>query len=389
MLEKTLRGWHIAHDGPETPVEMEQTMIAERGAIRHHIFTDLAEMLAPETLSEILSKPVEWVECAALNGHGGLAGGMLDYVDTNVGRFVLKRMHLDSDYIMFISNDHQGRAVRLWQYGLLDRLLPHLEHKILACSQDHDGWAILMHDLSGKVYTWDKAMPVKLVPAFLDALARLHSIFWADPLLNDERLGLCDSAGLLEQTSLELAQGQLDQSKGVLPDWIVGGWEVMKELLDPQVFELMSSLEEDPLPLVKALRRYPYTLLHGDYRAENLAYVNGYPVALDWQNAGCSLMTIDLIWFTKHGYVCDTFGQDQAINYYRQRLEAYLGKRFDEMEWLAMIGLGYLVDALRSLCFTAYWYKHTDNPQHRRWNLKDVKKRSQYAKEAMRWLSGS
>jgi hypothetical protein len=364
-------------------------MIAEQIASRHRLFTDLAEMLAPETLSEILSKPVEWVECASLNGHSGLAGGMLDYVETNVGRFVLKRMCLDSDYIMFTSNDHKGRAVRLWQYGLLDRLQPYLKHEIVACSQDHDGWAILMTDLTGKVYTWDKAMPPRRVPAFLDALARLHSMFWDDPQLKDGRLGLCDSAVLLKQTSLAVAQGQLDNSKGVIPAWIVGGWEVMKELLDPGVFELMNNLNENPLPLLEVLGSYPYTLLHGDYRAENLACVNGYPVALDWQNSSYSLMTVDLIWFTKHGYVCDTLGQTQAISYYRQRLETYLGKQFDELEWQAMVELGYVVDALRSLCFTAYWYKHADQPKHRRWNREDVIRRSQYAMVAMLRLSGS
>jgi len=53
-------------------------------------------------------------------------------------------------------------------------------------------------------------------------------------------------------------------------------------------------------------------------------------------------------------------GRVQAINFYRERLEQYLGRQFDDNEWQPMVDLGHLVDALRSTCFAAYWYKHSD-----------------------------
>ena len=352
---------------------------------KYTLFDSVQEMLAPETLSELLSHPVTRVDCQPMNGHSGLAGGRLSYVDTNAVSLVLKQMSIASDWIMFASADEQCRAVTLWQYGLLDQLRPHLEHKILACSRDGNGWAILMHDLTEYVHKWDMPMAPELAPAFLDALARLHATFWNAPILNDPHIGLCDPAQLLDQTSLPMAQKHTNSSMGVIPEWVRGGWEVMEELLDSDTFSHLKSLTENPQPLFEALSRYPYTLLHGDYRAANLAHPD-QPVAFDWQEATCSLMTIDLAWFVKEDCIQDAMGQVQAINFYRRRLETYLNSRFDDTEWRAMVDLGHLVDALRSTCFPAYWYKHTDDPNDRPGLEMEVKVRNQQVRDALRWL---
>ena len=117
---------------------------------KYTLFDSVDEMLIPEALSVLLSQPVTRVDCQPMNGHSGLAGGQLSYVDTNAGRLVLKRMSIASDWIMFASDDQLCRSVTLWQYGLLDQLRPHLEHKIIACSHDNADWAILMEDLTGQ-----------------------------------------------------------------------------------------------------------------------------------------------------------------------------------------------------------------------------------------------
>ncbi len=352
---------------------------------KYTLFDSVEEMLAPETLSELLSKPIARVDRQPMNGHLGVAGGQLSYVDTNTGRLVLKQMSSASDWIMFASADEQCRAVKLWQYGLLDQLRPHLEHKIIACAHYEAGWAILMRDLTGHVYAWDKPMAPHLVPVFLDRLARLHAAFWNDPRLPDQRLGLCDPARLLDQTSLAMAQKHTSLSMGVIPEWVRDGWDVMEELLDRDAFTQLKSLIENPQPLFAALSRYPYTLLHGDYRAENLAHPDR-PVAFDWQAAACSLMTIDLAWFAKQGFVQDAIGHVQAINFYRERLEQYLGRQFGDSDWQAMIDLGYLVDALRSTCFAAYWYKRTDDTNDRPRLEMEVTVRNQQVRDALRWL---
>jgi hypothetical protein len=353
---------------------------------QHTVFDSVEEMLAPETLSELLFKPVTRVDCQPMNEHSGLAGGQLSYVEIDVGRLVLKRMSIASDWIMFASADEQCRSVTLWQYGLLDQLCPQLEHEIIACSRNKDDWAILMHDLTGYVFTWDRPMAPELVPDFLDALARLHATFWSDPRLNDPLIGLCDSAQLLDQTSLPMAQKHTNLSMGVIPEWVRGGWAVMEALLDPDTFTHLKSLIENPQPLFEALSRYPYTLLHGDFRAANLAHPD-QPVAFDWQEATRSLMTIDLAWFIKEDCIQDAMGQAQAIGLYRNCLEMYLNRRFDDPEWQAMVDLGYLVDALRSTCFSAYWYKHTDDPNDRPRLEMEVTVRNQQVRDALYWIT--
>jgi aminoglycoside phosphotransferase (APT) family kinase protein len=172
---------------------------------------------------------------------------------------------------------------------------------------------------------------------------------------------------------------------GVIPEWVRGGWEVMEELLDRDAFTHLKSLTENPQPLFDALSRCPYTLLHGDYRAENLAHPDR-PIAFDWQEATRSLMTIDLAWFAKQGFVQNAMGQVPAIDYYRTRLETYLDRHFDDAEWQTMIDLGYLVDALRSTCFSAYWYKHSDDPNDRPRLEREVTVRNQQVRDASRWI---
>ena len=50
----------------------------------HKLFDSVEEMLAPETLSDLLTRPVTDVDCPPITKHGGVAGSKLGYVDTNV-----------------------------------------------------------------------------------------------------------------------------------------------------------------------------------------------------------------------------------------------------------------------------------------------------------------
>jgi len=354
----------------------------------HKLFDSLEEMLLPESLSSLLSKPVSRVTRQPIDNHNGVAGGRLSYVDTDNDRYVLKRMSIESDWIMHASDDRHGRSVRLWQYGMLDRLRPFLEHKMIACARDGDGWAILMHDLGDGVHWRGQPTAAESVPQFLDALARMHATFWNDPLLLENRVGLCDPARLLDQSALPVARHHPNISafNSPIPVWVVEGWEIMSKLLEREIFEAMHMLIENPSPLFEALDRYPFTLLHGDYRDANLAVlVQGQLVAYDWQEAAHSLMTVDLAWFTND--VRDLITLSQAQSFYRERLERYLGQEFDNQSWEVMLDLGYLVNALRSTCFSAYFSKHWDNPTWREREKVKVKEKGQQTHRALRWLS--
>lgn len=209
---------------------------------KYNLFDSVEQMLAPEALSELLAKPVTRVEVQPMNGHSGFAGSQLSYVDTNAGRLVLKRMSIARDWIMYATEDHQCRAVRLWQYGLLDQLLPEIEHRIVASAHDGDGWAILMDDLSGSFYTWE-TFPPQLVPISIDCLARIYAAFWNDPRLHDERLGLACPASFLNYYFK--SRGVTSDARGILPHWTRDGWDAMKDLLNTDVFHQMVALHEN------------------------------------------------------------------------------------------------------------------------------------------------
>ncbi len=354
---------------------------------KHTLFDSVDIMLAPESLSGLLSHPITHVDCQPMTEHNGLAGGRLCYVNTNVGRLVLKLMSSEYDWIMLSSDDQQCRSVTLWQYGLLDQLRPHVEHKILACAHDNGTWAILMDDLTEHVFEESKQMPPDLLRTFLDSLARLHATFWNDPRLRDPNIGLCDEAQLLDLSTPPMAQKHKNLLMGWIPEAVRGGGEILAELLDPDVYIVVHNLFENPSPLFEALSRYPYTLLHGDYRDANLGHQESeQPIAFDWQMAACSLMTIDLAWFIGGDSVRSGLGEEQAIDYYRKRLEEYLNKQFDNGEWQSMIELGIFFHVLRIICIDAYLYKHADNPKEKQIFETELKEYNQKIRDGIRWL---
>lgn len=353
---------------------------------KYTVFDSLEEMLTPETLSNLLSKTITRVEVQPMNGHGGLAGGHLSYVNTDDGRLVLKQMSIESDWIMFASDDRQCRSVTLWQYGILDQLLPHAEHKIITCARDGKGWAILMHDLTGSTFSWSTPLTREVVCTFLDTLAQLNATFWNHVDITDPMLGICTAKQLLDQSALPMARKYPTYPTSPIPGWVCGGWEVLPELLEPDALAELYKLIENPQPLYDTLKRYPSTLLHGDYRIENLAYHDNCPVLLDWQESAYTVMTTDLAWLVKQGYVQAVMSREQATDYYRSRLETYLGKPFDEREWQAMLDLGCCLDALRSIGFSAYFYKNTDDPQSKQFNAQLVKQQGQFVLNAMQWF---
>jgi len=356
---------------------------------KHTVFESLEEMLAPETLSQLLSEPVTSVKIHPIEDHGGLADGRLNYVDTDATRLVLKQMSVKHDWIMHTTDDPQCRSVTLWQYGLLDELRPHLERKIIACARDGTGWAILMQDLTGGLFSGrNNQIPPKLVKIFLDRLARLHATFWNDPRLEDPRLGLCDPASRLDITSPELANHQGGDQRGPIPEWVREGWKIMATAMDRDVYQELIRLREDPQPLLKALARYPYTLVHDDYRDVNLAFLKpDQPVAFDWQQATRSLMTLDVAaWFVDGDYVRNAMGKTGAIRFYRERLERYLKLRFPDEDWQVMMDLGNLYHDLFIACLHAYFSIHADTPEQRVFFETDLAERNQQIRDGVRWL---
>jgi hypothetical protein len=347
----------------------------------HPLYNSLEEMLAPDMLSVLEGRPVNYVRCLPFSTNDSASGSAFLKVETNGGsgtKYIVKRTSLAGDWVMRATEDFLCRSVRLWQYGLLDRLPPSIDHSIVACAQDGEGWAMLMRDVSAGLAPFGR-FSQELNELLLAALAQLHGTFWQMPELNDPRLGLCSLRHLYTflspQTSCREAGG---------PDSIqelsLKGWELFKTLVAEDVVGIIQSLLDDPQPLCDALDRYPHTLLHGDCRHTNLAALpggRGQAVLLDWQFAAVAPPAVDLASYLACNSAFLPIRKEAAIEFYRRQLAQGLGERYDDCWWRPQLELGLLggflqdgwVIALRSINWWEGWTEEVGGPGHWRDDL--------------------
>jgi hypothetical protein len=357
-------------------------------ALKRLLYDRVDDLIAPETLQQLTGDAVISVCCTPIEG--GYSGSRLLAVETNGNhsrRFVLKRMGSKTDWLMQSSDDHNCRSVALWQYGILDQLQPTVDHAILSCARDGDGWAILMRDVSPNLL--GRVARETEIKFFLDTLATIHATFWEAPELDNPALGLCDTAGIIQAFSLESAR-RLPSDTNPNPRMISEGWELLQEWLDPDVADRLAELHADPQPLSRALARYPATLVHGDYRYANLALQTGpgpQAIVLDWQLAGRSAATIDLVWFLSRFPIGrSSFSLETGVAYYRQRLEECLGHDIDPAQWQPMLELGMLVDKVRNGAIQAWFAAHTTDEASRSVHRRVLKQLNTQVRVGLRWL---
>jgi hypothetical protein len=278
----------------------------------------------------------------------------------------------------------------LWQHGLLDRLQPNIDHAILACARDGEGWAILMRDVSAHILSREPLSAAQ-VECLLDALSALHATFWQAPELANPALGLGDTPSLVG-SFLPATAKRTPSTTTIVPQMIIDGWALLQEMVAPEVADILGQLFTDPQPLCAALARYPSTLVHGDYRATNVG-IAWQPapqvVLLDWQLAAHGAATIDLAWLlSKPIMQLSPVSTASASEYYRQRLAERLGERFDESWWQPMLALGMLADVLRSGCFKAWFIVNVfhDDEAAQAAERRMIEGYSEQVRTALQWL---
>jgi hypothetical protein len=279
MNPMTFRANEYKNQSQELAVDVEQA---------RSIYESVDDLLAPETLHQLTGIPVTSECCNPMDG--GYSGSQLLAVETSgeqPQRFVLKRMSREIDWIMQTSNDHACRSVTLWQHGLLDQLQPIVDHGILDCAQDDDGWGLLMHDVSPHLMG-EEPWPAAEVKFFLDVLAAIHATFWQAPELDNPAIGLCNTKEMIQLLSVDVVRRMLSETNPLFSR-AIEGWELLQKWFDPDVAGTLADLMADPQPLCRALACYPATLIHGDFRHANLALQPApvpQAIVLDWQLAG-------------------------------------------------------------------------------------------------------
>ena len=86
----------------------------------------------------------------------------------------------------------------------------------------------------------------------------------------------------------------------IIPKQIETAWEAFAQAADDDVAQAVLASLADPQPLADALRAGGTTLVHGDLRDDNLGFLDGRVVLLDWDIAGEGTPALELAWYLCH-----------------------------------------------------------------------------------------
>ncbi len=232
---------------------------------------------------------------------------------------VVKYLSWDTDWIARSTEDTGCRALQLWTSGLLDTLPDVLDHTIVDVAHEPRTGvtALLMRDVSTHlVPPGDQPLPPAQHVRFIEHMAVLHATYWGWP----------DPAELtpsrVRYTMLSPATGAREGAGGGVPAVLERSWDALVAIA-PAAGKLALALAADPGPLVEALRRYPQTFIHGDWKAGNLGtHEDGRTILLDWQWPGRAVPLVDLAWYLAVN--CDRLpiSKEDTIAAYRAALRA-------------------------------------------------------------------
>ena len=358
--------------------------------MQHTLYPSIEAMLAPQTLSQLVGQPITDVAQQPLTAEFGRSGSRILLLTTNHGQgpqLVLKLVSLAWDWLMRGTEDTRCRSVTLWQSGILDQLPPELAHGVIACAHNGDGWGILLQDVGDMMVPFDPFTEAEN-NFFLNAMAALHAQFWESPGIHNPELGLCRLDHIYGMFSPRAA-GPESEGDNNIPRRALEGWELANQSLPPDVMTVLNGLLEDPTPLVQALERYPYTLVHGDWRHANQACAPGVAqlTMLDWQLAVAAPPAVDLGRYLITNSPLLPGSKEAAIEFYRQRLAGRLGPRYSETWWQPQLALGllggFLQDGWSVVLKASHW--HVGEKHRPQWQA-DLPWWSQRVREGVHWL---
>ena len=348
---------------------------------QHTLFESVETMLAPETLSEILGRKVVSVRLEEMNAD--FSSNLLFRVQADEQSLVMKKLRPAHDWLAIGSKDTECRSVKVWQYGLLDRIQPHLDHARLAACQDGGDYGILMRDVSHGLFQ-DQDATAQNLYKLLDALAEMHSLFWEDDSLKDPVLGLRDLPTMI--TVFWPKNWDLFQHIPEIVATLTKGWDALFDLLEADSRAVLQRVMDYPQALFETLSSFPFTFRHGDFRLPNLALLpeTQQVIAFDWQMSTYSPGILDVSWLLLSGEyytMCD-----EGAAYYRQQLAARLDGGFDQSSWQAMLELAYLVDVVTKGPWHAFFAVNHEDEGVRNHMRRSVAMYNEFIHRGVTWL---
>jgi hypothetical protein len=274
-------------------------------------YRDVAELLAGASGAQELA------------GAPGKSGARLERVTIGGERYVVKRLSLAEDWTMRASGCLRGAPLLLWERGILGRLPACLNQPIVGAAPDPrpgprgGGCALLMRDVTPwLVPATDEPIAAEQHARFLRHMAALHAQFWD----GGPELDVVPAMHRYLELSPWLAAAEAG-SAHLVPRLVGQGWPLLAEVA-PAAAAVVTPLARDPGPLVEALAGTPCTLVHSNWKLDNLGTDDaGRTVLLDWEQPGLGAPLADLAWYLAINCRRLPWSKEDSIEAYRRALE--------------------------------------------------------------------
>jgi hypothetical protein len=279
----------------------------------------------PEALAGLLARATSRVPVADAPGK---SGATLERLEIAGQPYVLKHLDLASDWTMRASGSLRGAPLELWERGILDQLPGCINQPIVAAAREQrpgpapsGGCAGLMHDVSQwLVPVSDDPIPAAQHRQFLRHMAALHAAFWG--------CGTEVDVVPMMHRYLELSPWMAEAeaaagSDHLVPQLVAKGWPMLADVA-PVAAEIAGPLARDPGPLVEALLSTPQTLVHSNWKLDNLGTDDaGRTVLLDWEQPGRGPALSDLAWYLAINCRRLPESKEDSIDQYRAALQEH------------------------------------------------------------------
>jgi hypothetical protein len=244
---------------------------------------------------------------------------------------VLKQTDLARNWTAYRTADRLGREAMLLATSELAHVWQVFACPYLAFAIEPGSIGLLMQDLTPHLLP-DVREPIDVASedALLSHLARLHARFWESEALGFPWLAKAGPA-ISVIGPVVLDRDPLPPLPSPLRERTAEGWaEAFRRLSAAEAAPLRRSIEE----LQRLCDRLPQTLVHGDVKVANFAFLSGGAVAaFDWAMVGCGPVSLDLGWYLAVNASRLARSKEEVLARYRELLGQALGSRIEDPLW--------------------------------------------------------